>query len=137
MSDRRISILCWTGLALFTLYLLWVNHDYYRADTQIPTYDEAWYLETSLHLYHRLTTEGLPGFWDGYHRAFGVKAPLLSVLPIEWLLRRLSRRGGAPAGRARSARRARHLRWVRARTATADPAQWKGRTGPGPCCAPG
>ncbi len=86
MTERRISILCWAGLALFTLYLLWVNHDYYRADTQTPTYDEAWYLETSLHLYHRLTSEGLPGFWDGYHRAFGVKAPLLSVLPIPFYL---------------------------------------------------
>ncbi len=86
MTERRISILCWTGLTLFTLYLLWVNHDYYRADTQTPTYDEAWYLETSIHLYHRLTSEGLPGFWDGYHRAFGVKAPLLSVLPIPFYL---------------------------------------------------
>ena len=86
MTEQRISILCWAGLALFTLYLLWVNHDYYRADTQTPTYDEAWYLETSLHLYHRLTHEGLPGFWDAYHRAFGVKAPLLSVLPIPFYL---------------------------------------------------
>ena len=86
MTERRISVLCWTGLTLFTIYLLWVNHDYYRADTQTPTYDEAWYLETSLHLYHRLTSEGLPGFWDGYHRAFGVKAPLLSVLPIPFYL---------------------------------------------------
>lgn len=72
----------WIGLAVFTLYLLWVNHDYYRADTQTPTYDEAWYLETSLHLYHRLTTQGVAGFWDGYRRAFGIKAPLLSVLPL-------------------------------------------------------
>ena len=86
MTERRISVVCWAGLVVFTFYLLVVNRDYYRADTQVPSYDEAWYLETSLHLYHRLTDGGLTEFLDAYRRAFGVKAPLLSVLPLPFYL---------------------------------------------------
>ena len=89
MSDDRrpaVRALCWGGLAVFTLYLLIVNRDYYRADTRIPAYDEAWYLETSLHLYHRLTGEGWDQFVESYRGAFGTKAPLISVLPLPFYL---------------------------------------------------
>jgi 4-amino-4-deoxy-L-arabinose transferase-like glycosyltransferase len=86
VSRSALNILCWAGLAVFTAYLLRVNDLYYRANTQTPTYDEAWYLETSLHLYHRLTREGLAEFADAYRRAFGTKAPLLSVLPLPFYL---------------------------------------------------
>ena len=86
MNRSWIHPLCWVGLVLFTAYLLLVNRDYYRADTQVPSYDEAWYLETSLHLYHRLTGNSLGEFWDSYKTAFGVKAPLLAVLPLPFYL---------------------------------------------------
>ena len=86
MSRAAIHALCWAGLALFTLYLLRVNDAYYRANTQTPTYDEAWYMETSLHLYHRLTDGNLNEFLDAFRRAFGTKAPLLSLLPLPFYL---------------------------------------------------
>jgi 4-amino-4-deoxy-L-arabinose transferase-like glycosyltransferase len=86
VSRSWIHPLCWAGLALFTAYLLIVNRDYYRADTQVPSYDEAWYLETSLHLYQRLTGASLGEFWDSYKTAFGVKAPLIAVLPLPFYL---------------------------------------------------
>jgi 4-amino-4-deoxy-L-arabinose transferase-like glycosyltransferase len=85
-SRSALNVLCWAGLAVFTLYLLWVNNSYYHANTRTPTYDEAWYLETSLHLYHRLTRGSLAEFLDAYRHAFGVKAPLISVLPLPFYL---------------------------------------------------
>ncbi|HYM12775.1 MAG TPA: glycosyltransferase family 39 protein [Bryobacterales bacterium] len=81
-SRSAVHVLCWAGFAVFTLYLLWVNNSYYHANTRTPTYDEAWYLETSLHLYHRLTRGSLAEFLEAYRHAFGVKAPLISVLPL-------------------------------------------------------
>lgn len=86
MRRTAITALCWAGLALFTAYLLWVNNFYYRANTRTPTYDEAWYLETSLHLYHRLTRGSLADFAQAYRGAFGTKAPLIAVLPLPFYL---------------------------------------------------
>ncbi len=86
MSDRAIHLLCRAGLAVFTLYLLWVNQDYYRADTQTPSYDEAWYLETSLHLHRALMRGGVGELWRAYRGAFGVKAPLPAVAPLPFYL---------------------------------------------------
>ncbi len=86
MSRTAIAALCWGGLVLFTLYLLRVNDSYYQANTRTPTYDEAWYLETSLHLYHRLTRGGLVPFWEAYRGAFGTKAPLIAALPVPFYL---------------------------------------------------
>ncbi|HZS52019.1 MAG TPA: glycosyltransferase family 39 protein [Bryobacterales bacterium] len=86
MSRTAIAALCWAGLVLFTLYLLRVNDSYYRANTRTPTYDEAWYLETSLHLYHRLTRGGLVPFWEAYRGTFGTKAPLIAALPVPFYL---------------------------------------------------
>jgi 4-amino-4-deoxy-L-arabinose transferase-like glycosyltransferase len=86
VTAGRVRALCWAGLLVFTAYLLWVNHDYYQADTQIPTYDEAWYLETSLHLHRSLLQGGLAEWWRAYRGAFGVKAPLLSVLALPFYL---------------------------------------------------
>ncbi len=86
MNQRWIDPLCRAGLVLFTLYLLVVNRGYYISDTQVPTYDEAWYLETSLDLYHRLTQGGWSQFWEAYRGAFGAKAPLIAVLPLPFYL---------------------------------------------------
>ena len=82
MHRTAITALCWVSLACFTAYLLWVNNFYYHANTRTPTYDEAWYLETSLHLYHRLTRGSLADFVQAYLGAFGTKAPLIAVLPL-------------------------------------------------------
>jgi len=81
-----INALCYAGLAVFTLYLLKVNDGYYRANSGTPTYDEAWYLETSLNLHHRLTGGSLHEFVTAYTRAFGTKAPLIAVLPIPFYI---------------------------------------------------
>src|SRR5437867_4390862 len=61
MTDRK-SAPCWTLLALLTLGLLLVSRAYHIADKRPPTFDDAWFLETSLHFYHRLTEGGLADF---------------------------------------------------------------------------
>ncbi len=76
----------WALLALFTAVLLSVNYLYSLANTRPPTYDDAWYLETSLHFYHHLTDGGLAAFLPAYARSFGTKAPLISVLPLPFYL---------------------------------------------------
>ncbi|MBI3664817.1 MAG: glycosyltransferase family 39 protein [Acidobacteria bacterium] len=77
---------CWSALALFTLFLLVVNHYYYLKNTRVPIQDEAWYLETSLHLYHGLADRDLDRFVYHYKTAFQTKAPLISVLPLPFYL---------------------------------------------------
>lgn len=46
-----------------------------------PTFDDAWYLETSFRLFQALKS-GLPAFAAAYASAFRIKAPLLSLLPL-------------------------------------------------------
>ena len=77
---------CWIVLALFTLCLLAINHFYYLKNTRVPTYDEAWYLETSLHLYQGLADRDLNRFLYNYKTAFQTKAPLISLLPLHFYL---------------------------------------------------
>ena len=72
----------WVLLALITAGLLWVNEGYYGANTRLPTYDEAWYLETSLRMYHALKAHHLGEFVYHYRTAFLTKAPLIAVLPL-------------------------------------------------------
>src|SRR6059036_2950225 len=56
VQDHSVSTrFCWVDLALFTLFLLVVNQFYYRSNKRPPTYDEAWYLETSVMLYDAAT----------------------------------------------------------------------------------
>jgi hypothetical protein len=69
-------------LTLLTIILLAVNYSYHRAEARPPTYDDAWYLENSLHFYHHLTENGWREFWESYKAALGIKAPLISVLPL-------------------------------------------------------
>ena len=76
----------WAALAAFTICLLAVNESYYRANTRTPTYDEAWYLETSLSFYHALAAGHLGEFIYKYRTAFQTKAPLISVLPLPFYL---------------------------------------------------
>lgn len=46
-----------------------------------PTFDDAWYLETSFRLFNALK-HGLPSFAAEYASAFRIKAPLISLLPL-------------------------------------------------------
>jgi 4-amino-4-deoxy-L-arabinose transferase-like glycosyltransferase len=48
---------------------------------ETPSWDDAWYLETSFRLYHALK-EGLGAFYYTFAHAFKIKAPLISVLPL-------------------------------------------------------
>jgi 4-amino-4-deoxy-L-arabinose transferase-like glycosyltransferase len=81
-----VNAACWTLLAVFTVYLLAVNYSYQVADRRPPTFDDAWYLETSLYFYHRLTNGGLFDFLAAYAASFRTKAPLISVLPLPFYL---------------------------------------------------
>src|SRR2546426_1072291 len=81
MTDRK-SALRWTLLALLTVGLLLVSRAYYIADKRPPTFDDAWFLETSLRFYHRLTERGIVDFLYTYAQSFRTKAPLISVLPL-------------------------------------------------------
>lgn len=46
-----------------------------------PSFDDAWYLETSFRLFSALKL-GLPAFAAEYAAAFRIKAPLVSLLPL-------------------------------------------------------
>ena len=46
-----------------------------------PTFDDAWYLETSFRLFIALK-RGVPSFASEYASAFRIKAPLVSLLPL-------------------------------------------------------
>jgi 4-amino-4-deoxy-L-arabinose transferase-like glycosyltransferase len=70
------------GLVIaFTAALLFSLVTYIHRDGRPLTYDDAYYLETSLRLYHRLAMGGLAEFLAGYTEAFGIRAPLIAVLP--------------------------------------------------------
>ncbi len=89
MNDRAArtsSAACWALLALVTLGLLLVARSYYLHDRRPPTFDDAWFLETSLNFYHRLTENGLGEFLSAYAGSFRTKAPLISVLPLPFYL---------------------------------------------------
>jgi len=47
-----------------------------------PTFDDAWYLENSLHFYWTLKKHGFLAFMAAYENSFRFKAPLISVLPL-------------------------------------------------------
>ena len=66
---------------LFTVALLVSLVIYIHSDERPLTYDDAYYLETSLRLYHRLVNNGLADFLTGYTEAFGIRAPLIAVVP--------------------------------------------------------
>jgi hypothetical protein len=85
-SRSHTNAWCWVLLALFTFYLLMANRSYQIADRRPPTFDDAWYLETSLHLYYQLTHNGFSDFCSAYASSFRTKAPLISVLPIPFYL---------------------------------------------------
>jgi 4-amino-4-deoxy-L-arabinose transferase-like glycosyltransferase len=78
--------LCWALLAVFTVYLLAGNRSYHILDQRPPTFDDAWYLETSLQFYNRLTRSGFIDFLSAYASSFRTKAPLISVLPLPFYL---------------------------------------------------
>ncbi len=80
------SAICWGLLGVFTGCLLLANYKYQVADRRPPTFDDAWYLETSLYFYHRLTHGGFIDFLSAYAASFRTKAPLISVLPIPFYL---------------------------------------------------
>jgi 4-amino-4-deoxy-L-arabinose transferase-like glycosyltransferase len=50
--------------------------------TAPPTWDDAWYLEVSVRLWRALTTESLGAFAQMYSHAFGMKAPLITLIPF-------------------------------------------------------
>ncbi|MBI3664816.1 MAG: glycosyltransferase family 39 protein [Acidobacteria bacterium] len=85
-GSRREDVLCGALLALFTLCLLLVARSYHLTDRRPPTFDDAWYLESSLHFYHQLTSGGLPELVSAYAGSFRTKAPLISVLPLPFYL---------------------------------------------------
>jgi len=83
-ADRRW--ICWLLLAAITVGLLLVGRSYHRADKRPPTFDDAWFLENSLHFYQRLTDGGLIEFLSAYASSFGTKAPLVSALALPFYI---------------------------------------------------
>ena len=72
----------WLLLAVVTSVELALLIYFIREDARSPTYDDAWYLENSLYLYHRLREGGLREFVAAYTEAMRIKPPLIAVLPI-------------------------------------------------------
>ncbi|MFA5894320.1 MAG: glycosyltransferase family 39 protein [Candidatus Shapirobacteria bacterium] len=74
-------------LALFSILLVAINIYWTKRDTALPSYDQSWYLENSIHIYNSYKSEGLSGLSKSYVNAFsGQKAPLLSLLPLPFYL---------------------------------------------------
>ena len=60
-----------------------INAIWVIRDVAPPPWDQSWYLETSQNLYHILTKNGIFAFlWNIQFALGGVKAPLISLLPI-------------------------------------------------------
>lgn len=80
---RRFRLL----LAFLTADQLILLIYFIRQDTRPLTYDDAWYLEYSFHLYHRLREGGLTEFFAAYKETQGIRPPMIAVLPIPfyWL----------------------------------------------------
>ena len=78
--------ICWLALAGLTLAQLVANQSFVRHDHRPAAYDEAWYLETSLELYHSVVDSDWPRFWYHYKYTLGPKAPLIAVLPLPFYL---------------------------------------------------
>ncbi len=83
MKSGRV---CWALLMLFTLAMLLVGRSYYIANKRPPTFDDAWYLDTSFHFYEQLTRGSVVDFVKAYAGSFRTKAPLASVLPLPFYL---------------------------------------------------
>jgi hypothetical protein len=82
MTGTPRSRASWVLLAAGIVALLAMDRVYQGADRRRPTYDDAWYLENSVHLYNQLTQGGWSEFVSGYTSSFGIKPPLISVLPL-------------------------------------------------------
>ncbi len=76
------ALVQWAALLLITLFLLAADQAYARSNKRPPTFDDAWYLETSLYFFHQLTKGGFGPFASAYAHSFRIKAPLISVLPL-------------------------------------------------------
>ena len=85
-TESRGGRLWWVALALVTLALLAANRSWIGANKRPPTFDDAWFLEASLHFYHRLTAGGVADFCSAYASSFRTKAPLISVLPLPFYM---------------------------------------------------
>ncbi|MBI5245390.1 MAG: glycosyltransferase family 39 protein [Elusimicrobia bacterium] len=70
------SLSCGVALAAAGLQIA-----YLRSDRSFPTFDDAWYLETSFRLLNAWR-DGLAAFLRAYSESFRIKAPLISVLPL-------------------------------------------------------
>lgn len=81
-SGADPAAMSWGLLLLLIGLLLVLDQRYNAVNTRPATFDDAWYLETSLIFHHRLTTAGFGAFFDTYAASFGIKAPLMSVLPL-------------------------------------------------------
>lgn len=80
MSARAKAGAC-LAAAAFALSAA-VNVAWVRASAAPPSFDEAWYLETSFRFWNLLSEGNLRGFGQAYAGAFRFKAPLASLLPL-------------------------------------------------------
>ncbi|HZS49875.1 MAG TPA: glycosyltransferase family 39 protein [Bryobacterales bacterium] len=76
------ALVQWAALLLITLFLLAADQAYAWSNKRPPTFDDAWYLETSLYFFHQLAQGGFSAFASAYAHSFRIKAPLISVLPL-------------------------------------------------------
>lgn len=78
MDRKYFSIILIISVIFISLNAVW-----FSLDVAPPSWDQSWYLETSVRFYNALRYEGLRSFNDSYiHALGGIKAPLISLLPI-------------------------------------------------------
>ncbi len=70
-------------LGIFVIVRLGFNAYWIYSHKAPPTWDQAWYLGTSVNFYYALREGGLRAFADTFVRALGgIKAPLIALLPL-------------------------------------------------------
>lgn len=76
-----------TSIVIFSLVLVAVNFLWIKKDVAPPPWDQAWYLENSQIIYHSWIKDGVWGLLNSFSHALnGVKAPLISILPLPFYL---------------------------------------------------
>lgn len=78
MMDRTVCL----SFAMVVVALVGLSAYWIVRDTAAPSWDQAWYLEHAVRFWRTLKNDGVVPFLAVFARSFGIKAPLISVLPL-------------------------------------------------------
>ncbi len=73
-------------IVIFSFIIIIINYIWLINNKTPPPWDQAWYLQTSEILYKSWTKGGIISLLGSFSQAMGIKAPLLSILPLPFYL---------------------------------------------------